>query len=330
MLTRRQILGALAFTGVGATESSALPSDASLAADVGEMLLLGFTGNTIESESARTLSEHVAAGRVGGAMFRKMNVARRDDVVDLLRIFSPPGTKALNAIDHEGGFVQRLGRPQGFTKLPPPREVALAFSPEQARDLYAIAAKEFADVGFSVNLAPVVDLFDPRSPAIGHFGRAFARQPAVVADYAAAFIDAFAAAGIHCALKHFPGEGLALDDSHDDLPDVTATWSEEELEPYARLIAAGRARLVMTGHMRLTSVEPSGIPTTLSAAVISGLLRSKLGFAGVAMTDDLDMAAISEVADRRQAVIRAINAGNDLLMIGNTSDYDPQVAAARR
>ena len=81
----------------------------------------------------------------------------------------------------------------------------------------------------------------------------------------------------------------------------------------------------MTGHMRLTSVDPSRIPTTFSKAVISGLLRDKLGFAGVALTDDLDMAAISEVADRREAVIRAIDAGNDLLMIGNTSDYDPQL-----
>jgi beta-N-acetylhexosaminidase len=161
------------------------------------------------------------------------------------------------------------------------------------------------------------------NPGIGHFGRSFSRDPVVVVSYAGAFIDAFAKAGVACVLKHFPGEGLATVDSHVSLPDITATWSEEELEPFAQLIASGRVQAVMTGNVRLTSVDPSGAPVTVSEPIINGLLRRKLGFAGIAMTDDLDMEALVPLFDRREAVIRALAAGNDMLMVLNTKNIDP-------
>ena len=95
--------------------------------------------------------------------------------------------------------------------------------PVPALSDFSPAAAELALTGFNLNLAPVVDLHDPDSPAIGHFGRAFDANPARVADYAGAFIDAFAAAGVHCALKHFPGEGHAPDDRPTALPDMPPT-----------------------------------------------------------------------------------------------------------
>lgn len=296
----------------------------SLAADIGEMLMLGFTGNTTGSPSAKLLADHIDAGRVGSVVFRKMNVGSRKNVADLLRLFAPAGMTPLLAIDHEGGAVQRLVG-EGFTTLPAARQVALANTPAEAKAIYAKAAAELAAIGFNLNLAPVVDLHDPENPAIGHFDRAFDEDPARVVAYAEAFIDGFAAAGVHCALKHFPGEGHAHDDSHVDLPDITATWSAEDIEPYVSLIASGRARIVMSGHVRLATIERTLVPLTLSAASARGLLRDQMGFGGVVMTDDLDMAAIRETYGRRDAVIRAIDAGNDLLMVCNTDDFDPEL-----
>jgi beta-N-acetylhexosaminidase len=325
-VTRRTVVGGLALAGAAtaATRAWAAAGEPSLADDVGEMLMLGFTGDTAGSTSAKVVARHLASRRVGSVVFRKMNVRGREEVTDLVRFLSPAGATPLIAIDHEGGFVQRLVG-DGYTRLPPALEVAKTRTPDEARDLYIQAAAELALTGFNVNLAPVVDLQDADNPAIGHFGRAFDANPAKVADYAGAFIDAFAAAGVHCALKHFPGEGHAHDDSHEALPDITATWSEKELEPYVKLIATGQARIIMNGNVRLTSLEPTEVPTTLSAAVTTGLLRNKLGFKGVIMTDDLDMASVREIAGRRDAVIRAIAAGNDLLMVCNTDDVDPEL-----
>jgi beta-N-acetylhexosaminidase len=336
VVTRRTVVGGLASLagtlalplrqGANAQPVPATPRvDASgFAADIGAMLMVGFTGDTVESRSAKVLADHIAAGRIGGAIFRKMNVGSRDDLGALLRLLSPPHAAPLLAIDHEGGFVQRLVGP-GFTRLPPARQVAVTHTPAEAKALYARAATEFAATGFNLNLAPVVDVDDSDSPAIGHFGRAFDREPVRIVAYAEAFIDAFAAAGVHCALKHFPGEGRAREDSHETLPDITATWSTAELEPYVGLIGSGRAQIVMTGNVRLSTVEPRAIPATLSSAVVTDLLRDGLGFKGVAMTDDLDMASVRAIVPRKEAVVRALAAGNDLLMVCNTTDFDPDL-----
>ena len=141
--------------------------------------------------------------------------------------------------------------------------------------------------------------------------------------YAEAFIDAFSSANVLCSPKHFPGQGLSQGDSHWDLPDITPTWSERELEPYARLIASGRARIIMGGHVRLSTIEREPVPTTLSRAVMHGLLREKLRYDGVVLTDSLDMFGVAKIVSRQEAVIKAISAGSDLLMIKNVVPFDP-------
>jgi beta-N-acetylhexosaminidase len=327
-MTRRAAVGGLISSAVIGGPACALAPDnpplSALSSDVAEMLMFGFDGAAANTRSAQILAEHVGAGRVGGVFFVKANVGSRDDVIAIIREFSSNKTSTpLIAIDHEGGFVQRLTERHGFARLPSARRVAATKTPDQAKELYSMAASELAAIGFNLNLAPVIDLDDPASPAVGHFERAFAGDPATVTAYAEAFVDGFASARILCALKHFPGQGLSRDDSHRDLPDITATWSESEIEPYSKLIASGRARIIMTGHMRLASVEKEPIPITLSSAVTTGMLRDRLGFNGVVITDDLDMSAVSGRMERREAIIRAIAAGNDILMIRNTSQFDP-------
>jgi beta-N-acetylhexosaminidase len=324
---RRLISSAAALTVTGRAHSSETvisPRSSSLASDIGEMLMFGFAGNTIDSSSARILATHIAAGRVGGVFFVKANVGSREDVLALVRLFSS-GSTPLIAIDHEGGFVQRLGTQHGFTAIPTARSIAAGFSVGQARSLYAKAAAELSAIGFNLNLAPVVDVDDPSSPAIGHFERAFDSDPLKVATYAEAFIEGFNCAGIQCVLKHFPGGGHSRSDSHRSLPDITATWLEQELEPYSQIIASGRASVIMSGHLHLGRIDKNPIPIALSQAAITGMLRGKLGFSGVAMTDDLDMVPVSSLMERGAAVIRAIAAGNDLMMIGNSAEFDPRL-----
>jgi beta-N-acetylhexosaminidase len=321
-ITRRNVLGGLVASGTLAASGCSQQGIDPLSADVAEMMMLCFFGSTTTSVFAKILAGHVAAGRVGGVVFDKSNIGSRQDVIGLVRSFSTPSAPLI-AIDHEGGSVQRLVKKHGFTRLPRALDVARTLSVDEARSLYATAATELASVGFNLNIAPVVDLHDPASPEIGKFGRAFASDPATVAEYAEAFIDGFASANILCAPKHFPGEGHTLSDSHYQLPDITSAWSERELEPYARLIADGRAKIIMGGHVRIGTIDSEPIPTTLSYAATHGLLRDRLGFQGVVMTDSLDMNAVSNGLSRRDAVIKSILAGNDILMIKNVFPFDP-------
>ena len=294
-----------------------------LADAVAQLLLVGFYGANPSSPSARLLARQVRRGQVGGIFFVSQNIGSTEEVTALLRLFRAGGAKPLLAIDHEGGVVQRLGEAHGFTRLPSAREVATSLTIAEARELYAIAGRELAALGFTVNLGPVVDVDDPDNEAIGVFGRAYDTEPDRIAAYAEAFVDGFAEAGITCVVKHFPGHGRAAGDSHHGPADISTTWAEEELEPFARLIDAGRAPVVMTGHLRLDAIAPDGAPATISSAIVGGLLRGRLGYRGVIATDDLDMGAVSRILGRKQAVVQAIRAGNDLLMIKNLFGYDP-------
>ena len=330
-LSRRLVIAGLATLPACADAIAAQTQKpaSQIAQDIGDMLILGFRGHTVQSESANNLAAHIAASRAAGACFIKGNVGTREDVLALTALFaSGAKTVPLIMIDHEGGSVQRLTARNGFTDLPSAQSVAATLSPDQARVLYAKAGSELAAAGFTVNLAPVVDLYYASSSDIGARGRAFSADAAQTVTYATACIDGFASAGIQCALKHFPGAGSGRDDNHLGLADLSRTWTPKDLEPFRAIIANGRADIIMSSHFRLDTIEPSGLPITLSRAAITGVLRNQLGFSGVAMTDDLDMKSITQSMGRREAVIRALAAGNDLLMVFNQENYDPDLPQA--
>ncbi len=295
-----------------------------LATAVAELLLVGFYGTNSASPSARLLARQVRRGQVGAVFFVSQNIGTAEEVADLLRLFRGGNVQPLLAIDHEGGIVQRLTGAHGFTRVPAARSVAATMSPAEARDLYALAGRELAALGFNINLGPVVDVDEPGNPAIGIFGRAYDTDPQRIAAYAQAFVEGFTSAGILCAAKHFPGHGRAKGDSHNGAADISATWTEAELEPFARLLASPHAPpMVMTGHLRLDPVAPDGRPATVSAPIVTGLLRQRLGYRGVVVTDDLDMGAVSHLMNRQEAVVQALAAGSDLLMVKNLFGYDP-------
>lgn len=295
-----------------------------LATAVAELLVVGFYGSTSRSLSARLLARQVQRGQVGGVFFVNQNIGTIDELTDLMRLFRTGDNHPLIAIDHEGGVVQRLTRSHGFTLLPAARTVAQTLSPSEARQLYAIAGQELAAFGFNINLGPVLDVDDPENPVIGRPKRSYGTEPERIVAYAESFTSGFASAGIHCAAKHFPGHGRSTNDSHYEVADVSAHWTEAELEPFARLIASPHApAMVMTGHLYIDRLATDGRPATVSASIATGLLRQKLGFKGVVITDDIDMDALSHFMSRGEAMVQALAAGNDLIMIKNLFGYDP-------
>ncbi|WP_339742872.1 glycoside hydrolase family 3 N-terminal domain-containing protein [uncultured Maricaulis sp.] len=297
----------------------------SLEQRVGQMLLLGFIGSTVDTGGADQIAGHLASGRIGGVLFLRHNVRSREGVEGLTARFREIDPTAWMAVDQEGGLVQRLSRDLGYTAIPRALIVAQSDSVEQAKAVYSEAADEFVAAGFDLNLAPVADLNDPENAVIGVHGRSYGNDGETVAAYAAAFIEAYDEAGVVCAIKHFPGHGHSRGDSHAGFVDITDTWSEAELDPFRRLINAGEAQLIMGGHLTNRHLDPTGVPITFSAPVIEDLLRGQMGYTGAVMTDDLDMGAIHENYSQREAVLRSIEAGNDIIMLSNSAAPDPQL-----
>ena len=326
--SRRRFLAA----SVGAVAAPTFGRAQSRVSDlaIGQMLMLGFEGDTADAPGARRLAAHVSAGRVGGVFFLGHNAHSRAGVEGLTQLFGAAGNAhgALIAIDHEGGSVQRLGPRLGYPAVPPASVVAGDDSPETAYGIYNGMAAEMRAAGFNLNLAPVVDLgFEPRNPVVTGWGRTFAKDGADVARYAAAFIAGHREVGVLTSVKHFPGHGSTLTDSHAAIVDLTPTWREDELTPYRLLAKAGMIDVVMSGHLAHATLT-DGEPATLSRKAVEGLLRGSIGYEGVVMTDDLDMAAIRTRYSLRDAVVKAVAAGNDLVMISNSSTPDPDLPIA--
>jgi beta-N-acetylhexosaminidase len=188
-------------------------------------------------------------------------------------------------------------------------------------------ADTLATAGINLNLAPVIDLCaNPDNPIIARYERCFSADPQIVTDHALQFIQAHHDRGIRCALKHFPGHGSSTQDSHRGVVDVTQTWSRGELEPDRRITRLGQADAIMTAHIFNAELD-SDYPATLSRAIITDLLREELGYAGVVISDDMQMQAIADHFGFETAVQKAIEAGVDILAFANNSVYEEDVAA---
>jgi len=184
-------------------------------------------------------------------------------------------------------------------------------------------ARMVRNAGFNLNLAPVVDLgFEKKNPIIARYGRAYGNDGASVARYAAAFCEGHRRAGLLATLKHFPGHGSTLLDSHKAPVDLTPTWREDELEPYRQLAAAGLGDVVMSGHLAHERMGGRGLAATLSRVAVEDVLRKQCGWKGVVMTDDVDMRAIRSTYEPAEAAVAAFAAGNDLILMSNTADPD--------
>lgn len=239
------------------------------------------------------------------------------------------GEDVIVSIDQEGGAVARLGPSRGF----PPTVSAIAYGAMdevERRKAAATLAATVAAGGIDLNLAPCVDVaINPDGPGLGALGRSFGRDPSAVIACAAEQIDAMHAHGLACCVKHFPGHGSGAGDTHFGLVDVTETFVEsDELAPYRALLGPDRAwreapDAVMIGHVLHRGIDAER-PASLSRAHVTGLLRERLGYDGLVVTDSLDMRAIADRFGAGEAAVLAIEAGCDVaLEANNLSEVRP-------
>lgn len=306
---------------------TAMPS---LRERIGQMLLVGFRGLTVET--ATDVVADIRDRNVGGVVLFDSDqpthsATRNIRSPEQLRVLvaglqALAGTPLLVAVDEEGGRVARLDERHGF----PPTYSAAELGARRDLAFTGLAGQRIAEtlvsVGVNLNLAPVVDLnVNPQNPIIGQLGRSFSADPAVVSAQAGAFIAGHHAAGVRTTLKHFPGHGSSTGDTHLGVVDVTASWTRTELEPFANLIRDGRADAVLTAHVFNASLD-SQHPATLSKPTISGILRQQLGWDGLVLSDDMQMGAIRKAYGYEDAVRLAIEAGVDVLTIAQQQVYE--------
>lgn len=294
----------------------------------GQMIVVGFQGDDADDASVVALRDELATGRLGGVMFLKTNIKSLDAAREMNQAFRAASPELLPFItlDQEGGAVERLTKDVGFTEIPDAATIAARNTPEEAEAIYGKMAEGIAELGFSVNFGPVTDVnLNSDNQVIARFGRAFSAEPAVVADYAEAFVAAHHQAGLLTALKHFPGHGSSTADSHEGFVDITQSWQPSELEPYRIMIADDLVDMVMAGHLYHADYSDASaqVPSSLSPQWITGVLREDLGFAGVVISDDLEMGAIRDHFSLKETVTMAVRAGLDVLLFSNTSDYRP-------
>jgi beta-N-acetylhexosaminidase len=292
----------------------------------GQMIVVGFEGDGPGDAGVKAVAAELTAGRLGGVMYLKKNVASLSTVREMNALFraASPDLAPFITLDQEGGAVERLTKDVGFDEIANAATIAARNSPDEAEAIYARMAQAIAEQGFSVNFGPVADLnTNPENQIIARFGRAFSADPEVVTEYDAAFIRAHRAADLVTALKHFPGHGSSTADSHEGFVDITQTWDPVELEPYAALIGEGMADMVMVGHLYHADYadQDGETPSSLSPRWIDGVLRDELGFDGVVISDDLEMGAVREHFTLEETVTRAVRAGMDILLFSNTADY---------
>ncbi len=302
-----------------------------LAHRIASLLIVGFRGERLADVPwVRTA---IAGDQLGGVIVfdrdqltgGARNVGSPAQVAALTRdLRTAAGSNGLLiGVDQEGGVVTRLGPAHGFPALASQAHVG-AGTVAAARIWARTLAGTVADAGCNLDFAPVVDLdVNPSSPAIGALGRSFAADPNVVVQLAGVELDALHARGVRSAAKHFPGIGSSTVNTDFGVADVTKTWSPTELEPYRRLRAAGKLDAVMVGHVVNGRID-EGRPASLSRATLD-VLRGDIGFDGPAVTDDLQAAAITQRFGADEAVLLALEAGNDLLLFANQQVYDPGI-----
>ncbi len=299
----------------------------------GQLVIKGFAGLTADDPRVRTVRRALEQSLLGGVILFQKNIKNPKQVTALTQVFRTADTRhtPIIAVDEEGGAVERLTRAKGFTYTPGHFRMQQRSTVAQARERYDGMAKELVRAGFNTNLGPVVDLrLNPNNPVIARNYRSFGIHPLYVARYAQSFVAAHDAASIGTALKHWPGHGSSTKDSHLHFVDVTKHWQQIEIEPYRRLFAKGYAGMVMTSHIYHRDWgNGENLPASLSPVAVKTMLRDDLGFDGVIITDDLQMRSISSKRKLDEAIIMALAAGNDIVLIGNVlaqAPSDPEFA----
>lgn len=277
----------------------------------GQRLMAGFHGTRFSAELERLI---VDVG-VGGLILFKRNVESPAQLTALCRAAQDCARAAgrpplIVSIDQEGGMVARLGPP--FTVFPGNPSIATS---GQADEFAAVSARELASAGINMNLAPVVDAAPEGFDSIMR-GRMFGHDPEHAGRMGAAVIRGLQSRGVMAVAKHFPGIGRTTVDSHLDLPvfaDTPESLEAYDLIPFRAAIASG-VSAVMLAHILYPALDPDW-PASLSRPIVAGVLRGRMGYEGVVITDDLEMGAITRHYGFADAVRQVLRADIDVALI---------------
>jgi beta-N-acetylhexosaminidase len=301
----------------------------SLRNKVGQLLMIGFTG----SDAGESLNKTIGNLRPGAIIVFGRNIKSARQISNLN--ISAQGaamraskTPLLIAVDQEGGDVIRLKT--GFP-LPSALAIGRANEPDLAVKSGAATGKLLRTLGFNMNLAPVLDVADPKKPRfIGT--RSYGNDPELVAEMAMCFALGLESTLVLPTTKHFPGHGGVNEDSHLKLPEKNSSRAELEkrdLLPFKRMQEQfPKPWAVMVAHVVYPALDSSRAPAAFSKPIIDGVLRKEIGFNGLVVTDDIEMAGAAVVGNIGERAIRAIEAGDDMIMIGWNRKTQAQVADA--
>src|SRR5438105_1893540 len=305
-----------------------MPSDRFLSLpfeqQIGQFFFIGLPGTSIDAEG-RELIEEI---KPGGIIVFGRNVESPDQVRKLLddaRALVP--TQLLCGIDQEGGLVDRLR--EIFPAMPSARALREHGDLAGVRALGRITGELLRMLGFNINFAPVMSIITKERSQLtnGLYSRSFGSSPGEVLGYTMVYMRGLQGTGCLACLKHFPGIGAGTVDSHIEMPMVPLSRDDllaQDLAPYIELFqrADDRVRVVMVSHGGFPNIDikkgtTGGLvePASISASIVSKLLRHEMGYKHLIVTDDLEMGAIAKQYEIEEATVKAFNAGEDMLLI---------------
>lgn len=292
-----------------------MPTSLSLHEKIGQMMVTGFPGTCLNPEIENLIVNH----HIGGLILFERNFDNPEQLTRLIRdlqqlaLSTKASTPLFISVDQEGGRVSRLKPP--FTKFPDPCCLGVARSESLAKRFGLALGREMRAVGINVDYAPVLDInTNPENPIIGK--RAFSDEPEWASKLGVAFMAGFKEAGVLAVGKHFPGHGDTSQDSHLTLPHVgrdSVTLDRVEIQPFKAAIQNG-LDIIMTAHVIYQAWDEK-LPATFSVPILQNLLREKLGFNGLIISDDLEMKAVEDHIPFESFATLGTQAGIDLFLI---------------
>ncbi len=280
---------------------------------IGQMVIVGLDGYEVDENAASMIREHL----VGGFILFRTNVKSSGQLLALINALKKENSDnkvpLFLSVDEEGGRISRM--PEDINKLPSNKESGEVNDRDFSYQIGGLLAQEIKAFGFNIDFAPVLDIFsNPKNTVIGD--RAFGSDADIVSKLGIETMKGIREGGVIPVVKHFPGHGDTTVDSHVGLPSIDYDMDRLtgfELVPFKAAID-NQADAVMVAHILLSKIDAEN-PATMSEAIITGLLRNRLGFNGVVITDDMTMGAIVDNYDIGDAAVRSVNAGSDIVLV---------------
>ena len=299
---------------------------------VGQLIIAGFRNDKVTDSS--NISTYIKKYNLSGVILYDEDMEKNGS--GTRNIKSPDQVKNLTntlqsiseiplfiSIDQEGGQVNRLKTSYGFPEFPSWKHIGAIDNTLITKEFASSISGAMVNTGINLNFAPVLDLDYGNKTYIGKLERGLSGDHKNVIEHSKIFIETLRNNNIISCGKHFPGQGSAFGDTHQGFIDISDSWSVADLLPYAELIESDHLDMVMVSHVFNDKFDPE-YPASLSHETITNSLRKDLNFNGVVICDDPSMRAISDNYKLEDMFVLMINAGIDLLCLGNNLDYDPE------